>query len=271
MPTRIPPPNLNPAASTGDGTGERARVVNTEGQGANMRAEPAPNGTLVRTVREGTELELIGVEREGGGRRWRNVRDPADGASGWIVSELLAPKAPEPAPAAEPKPGTEPKPDGEPKPGGSPRPAASPAATGVPDGAARPTTRIADADRAYLTILQAQIDVLGKGISSANEQIERTGGRPDMVSDPTWRQDTQAVSRSLREAAAKIRASSPGPNTGEVHRFASNAAERADEAADGLTSAVESNDARSLPGVRTTLVRLLAEINNMNLTLLDLQ
>src|SRR4051794_29024773 len=55
-PTRVPPPDLNPTAPAGDGAGERARVVNTEGQGANMRVEPSPGGTLVRTVREGTEL-----------------------------------------------------------------------------------------------------------------------------------------------------------------------------------------------------------------------
>jgi hypothetical protein len=251
--------------------------VNTEGQGANMRTEPSPSGTLVRTVREGTELELIGGERESGGRRWRNVRDPAGGATGWIVSELLAPTTPAPVPAAEPKPpgeakpAAEPKPAADPKPGGSPRPATSPAAAGAPEGAARPAQRIGDADRAYLTVLQAQVEVLGKGISSANEQIERTGGRPDMVSDPAWRQDTQAVAESLKDAAAKIRAARPGPNTGEVHRFASNAADRADEAADGLSSAMESKDARALTGVRTTLVRLLAEINNMNLSLLELQ
>ena len=56
-----------------------------------------------------------------------------------------------------------------------------------------------------------------------------------------------------------------------MHRFARNAADRADEAADGLNAAIESKDARALNGVRTTLVRLLAEINNMNLTLLELQ
>jgi hypothetical protein len=115
------------------------------------------------------------------------------------------------------------------------------------------------------------VDALGNGIAAANEQIERAGGRPDIVTDPTWRQDTQAAAASLADAASKIRAASPGPSTGEVHRFARNAADRADEAAGGLSSALESRDARGLAGVRTTLVRLLAEINNMNLTLLNLQ
>jgi hypothetical protein len=38
-----------------------------------------------------------------------------------------------------------------------------------------------------------------------------------------------------------------------------------------LNAALESRDPRALNGVRTTLIRMLAEINNMNLTLLNLQ
>ena len=50
---------------------------NTGGDGANMRAEPAATtGALVRTIKEGTELDVVGADREAGGRRWRNVRDP---------------------------------------------------------------------------------------------------------------------------------------------------------------------------------------------------
>jgi hypothetical protein len=120
-------------------------------------------------------------------------------------------------------------------------------------------------------VLQIQVDVLGKALTAANEQIERTGGRPNTISDPAWRRETEAVAGSLSDAAAKIRAAAPGPNTGEVQRHANNAADRAEEAADGLSAAMEANDARALNGVRTTLVRVLAEINNMNLTLLDLQ
>ena len=128
-----------------------------------------------------------------------------------------------------------------------------------------------DDDRAYLGVLQGEFDALGKGITAANEQIERAGGRPETLSDAGWRQDTQAVAQQFSDAAAKIRAAAPGPATGEVHRFARNAADRADEAAAGLNAALESRDARALNGVRTTLVRMLAEINNMNLTLLQLQ
>ncbi|MCC7367826.1 MAG: SH3 domain-containing protein [Chloroflexi bacterium] len=282
-PTPVPPPDLNakPQASAAVSGGPRATVANTEGQGANMRAEPAATARLIRTVKEGTELEVIGDEREAGGRTWRNVRDSADGSVGWIVSELLAiseppaaappQAAPSPVakPAGEPKPATEGSPAPQPKPSGSPA-AGAPAASGPP-GAAKPGQRIGDEDRAYLGALQGPVDALGTAISSANEQIERAGGKPDIASDPAWRRDTEAVIQSLRDASSKIRAAKPGPSTAPVQRYALNAADRADEAADGLSAALNSGDTRGLTNVRTTLVRMLAEINNMNLTLLDLQ
>ncbi|MGE3268148.1 MAG: SH3 domain-containing protein [Chloroflexota bacterium] len=275
--------NAKPQASSEQASG-KATVVNTDGQGANMRGEPSATGPLVRTIKEGTELEVIGEEQESGGRKWRNVRDPSDGNSGWIVSELLSPVTPVPAapaaasspppaskPAGEPKPAAEAKPAGQPKPSGGPNPTGSPPPASAPAGAAKPSQRIGDADRAYLGVLQEQVDTLGKSITAANEQIERAGGRPDILSDPAWRQDTQNVAKSLRDAAAKIRVAQPGPATGGVQKFANNAADRADEAANQLTAALDSQDARNLTDVRTTLVRMLAEINNMNLTLLELQ
>ena len=276
-PTRVPPPDLNakPQASAGSSSAQRAKVANTEGQGANMRAEPSPTGQLLRTIKEGTELELIGEEREAGGRKWRNVRDPGDGTSGWIVSELLSQSGPGGPPAAAPAPAASPSPAAKPaaasKPAGEPKPAGSPPPVNAPAGAAKPSQRINDADRAYLGVLQEPVDALGKAIGSANEQIERAGGKPDIASDPNWRKDTQAVVDSLRDASGKIRAAQPGPATGGVQRYATNAADRADEAADGLTVTLNSGDTRGLLIVRTTLVKMLAEINNMNLTLLDLQ
>jgi hypothetical protein len=78
-----------PPAPTGPA---RVRVANTEGQGANMRAEPGQSGERVKTVREGAELDIAGPDREVEGAPWRNVRDPSDGASGWILGELLVAK-----------------------------------------------------------------------------------------------------------------------------------------------------------------------------------
>ncbi|MCC6174858.1 MAG: SH3 domain-containing protein [Chloroflexi bacterium] len=287
--TPIPPPNLRPATPTAapaaapaaPAGGERLRIANTEGQGANLRAEPAASAPLVRTLRDGTELEVAGPDRDADGRHWRNVRVPSDGVSGWIVSEFVAtvPGGP-PAVAASPAAsGASPAAAGTPAASSvtaAPAPPASPAA-GTPgtaasvSGPARPAQTIGDADRAYLGELQPQVDALGKAITAANEQIERAGGRPDTLSDDDWRTATQAAAASLTQAAARIRAAKPGPATGEVGKYAVQAANYADEAATALKVALESRDPRHLNTVRTSLVRVLAEINNMNLTLLQLQ
>ena len=296
-------PSPSPAASPAAGlappgpapvAGERVKVANTGGDGANMRAEPATTAALVRAIRDGTELEVIGADREAGGRNWRNVRDPASGASGWIAADFLVPATPGAGPAGAPAapaaapPAAQPGPAASPAAGAAPPPASQPppsapasggASAGLPpapspapaSGQAASGPRIGDADRAYLGTLQPQVDALGKSITAANEQIERAGGRPDITSDPTWRQDTKAAADALNDAAAKIKASSPGPNTGEVQRHAQSAAEHASAAAAALTSTMDSGDTRTLNDVRTELVRVLAEINNMNLSLLTLQ
>ena len=66
----------------------RVRVGNTEGQGANIRREPSGASQRVKVVRDGTELDLIGADRQAEGRTWRNVQDDT-GAAGWVLSELL--------------------------------------------------------------------------------------------------------------------------------------------------------------------------------------
>jgi hypothetical protein len=241
-----------------------------------MRSEPATTGTLVRTIKEATELDVVGADREAGGRRWRNVRDAAGGVSGWIVADFLAPLTPSAAQPSGPPPPAQaaaaaPSPAAAAPPASKPAPGASPGTGAASSSQAGPAQRIGDADRAYLSALQPQVEALGNAITAANEQIERAGGRPDVLSDPTWRQDTAAVAQSLSDAASKIRAATPGPNTSEVGEHAGSAADHATAAAAALTSALQSNDARNLSSVRTELVRVLAEINNMNLSMLNLQ
>jgi hypothetical protein len=285
-PTPIAPPNPAVAAKPAAPAEEHVKVANTGGDGANMRAEPATTGALVKTVAEGTDLLVIGPDRDAGGRHWRNVRDPASNASGWIVTDLLAavetpPEAaaaasgPAPAPAGAlppaPSPGAAAPPAAPPSgsSGVSLPPAASPVASANGQAVAAP--KLSDADRTYLSTLQPQVDALGKSISAANEQIERAGGKPDIASDPTWRQDTQTAAASLTDAATKIRAMTPGPNTADVQKYAMSGADHASAAAASLNTTLQSNDTRTLNGVRTELVRVLADINNMNLTLLNLQ
>jgi len=81
-PTPSPEPTVPPARS--------ARIINTEGQGANMRRTPSVSAQRVKVVPEGTIVELLGPDTRGDGYTWRNVRD-ADGASGYVIADYLQP------------------------------------------------------------------------------------------------------------------------------------------------------------------------------------
>ena len=70
---------------------EHVQVVNTGGAGATLRTEPGTDAPRVKAVAEGAELVVAGPDRDAADRPWRPVRDPADGASGWVAAELLAP------------------------------------------------------------------------------------------------------------------------------------------------------------------------------------
>ena len=262
----VPPPTVAvlptggaPVAASPPAGPERVRVANSEGQGANLREEPAPGAARIKTIREGTELDVIGPDREGDGRTWRNVRDPVDGASGWVVAELLTP-LPARVTGAAPAPA-----------GASPAP--SPAADRTPSATAPtgPVRRIGDADRAYLAQLQPEVDTLGKGIAAVNGQIEAAAGRAAALEEAAWRAAADAAGTSLAAAARRIRAARPGPETGEVHERALRAAERADEAARLLSEAIEARDPRRFGPVRTALLRVVSEINAMNSALIQLQ
>jgi hypothetical protein len=69
----------------------RMKIANTEGQGANLRQRPSTTAPVLRTLPEGTVVEVIGGETNAEGRAWRNIRDQA-GANGWVAAELLAPE-----------------------------------------------------------------------------------------------------------------------------------------------------------------------------------
>lgn len=88
-----------PTATPPAAVGQRLEVANTGGDGANMRREPGQAGERVKTLVEGTVVEVIGTDREVEGRTWRNVRD-AQGDSGWIISTFLVPEGTAPPPVA---------------------------------------------------------------------------------------------------------------------------------------------------------------------------
>ena len=99
-----PSPAAAPTATLPPDAIRLARVANTDGQGANLRAEPSAASRRIKVVREGTELELIGSETRAEGRTWRNVRDE-DGQTGWVLSEFLVDErvtGPRPTPTPAP-------------------------------------------------------------------------------------------------------------------------------------------------------------------------
>ena len=132
-------PAPRPTSATTTGPASRGQVGNTSGQGANIRSEPGASGRVLKTLAEGTPVEVLGPEREVDGRIWRQVRDP-QGVTGWLVGGAVVPpgtvptpvppvinpgatSAPASGPTAAPAPAATPKPSG-----GNP-PAAAPTST----------------------------------------------------------------------------------------------------------------------------------------------
>jgi SH3-like domain-containing protein len=87
-PTVVPTPEPTPTPTPEPA--RSARIVNTEGQGANMRRAPSVSAQRVRLIVEGTVVELIGGEQQGDGYTWRNVRD-VDGSAGYVIADYLQP------------------------------------------------------------------------------------------------------------------------------------------------------------------------------------
>jgi hypothetical protein len=107
-------------------TGERVKVIGADGGSVNMRAEPSTTAEAVSQVSEGTALDIVGPNRDGDGRTWRNVK--TGDKSGWIASNFLetVTQAPPPPPAA-PSPSPAP-----PRPAAAAPPAADPPAADAP-------------------------------------------------------------------------------------------------------------------------------------------
>jgi hypothetical protein len=91
-PAPAPPPATAPVAGSPTASpapaAERVRVTNTEGQGANLREQPSGLANRLKTLPEGTFLEVTGPDQTADGRVWRPVRDPT-GATGWVVADFL--------------------------------------------------------------------------------------------------------------------------------------------------------------------------------------
>jgi Bacterial SH3 domain len=69
--------------------GSKVLVVNTEGQGLNLRESPSQSAKLVVKAPEQSILEVVGAERRAENRRWVQVRDDG-GRVGWAAVDYLS-------------------------------------------------------------------------------------------------------------------------------------------------------------------------------------
>ena len=86
-PTPIPAPPIATPAPTA--VPERVKVAGTNGSGVNLRAKAGEKGARLKTVPEGTMLDVVGTDETADGIAWRNVRDAA-GTSGWVAGKFVS-------------------------------------------------------------------------------------------------------------------------------------------------------------------------------------
>jgi SH3-like domain-containing protein len=97
-------PNTLPPPTPAQSVGERLQIANTGGEGANLRRDPGQNGDRIKTVPEGSLVEIVGPDRTIEGTVWRNIRD-LQGDVGWVAGGFLALEGTAPIVSA-PVPGT---------------------------------------------------------------------------------------------------------------------------------------------------------------------
>jgi SH3-like domain-containing protein len=86
-PTPIPAPAVTPEPQPAV---QRLRVSGTNGSGVNLRSKPGERSQRIKTVPEGTTLEIVGETQVADGLQWRNVREPGGGI-GWIAASFASP------------------------------------------------------------------------------------------------------------------------------------------------------------------------------------
>jgi hypothetical protein len=83
-------PILTPTPGGGVAGGDRLVVINTEGDGANLRTDPSRSAQSIVIVPEGDTLDVVGPDRTADGITWKNVRDRL-GNTGWMSAGFLGP------------------------------------------------------------------------------------------------------------------------------------------------------------------------------------
>lgn len=81
-----PSSSTSTSQPSGGKIGQRLRVAKTDGQGLRLRREPSTSAPVATVLPEGTLLDIIGEDRQAGGRTWKNVRSPG-ALTGWVAGE----------------------------------------------------------------------------------------------------------------------------------------------------------------------------------------
>jgi hypothetical protein len=86
-PTPIPAPPI--ATAEPAPVLEKVRVANTNGSSLNLRAKAGERGQRLKSVAEGSVLEIVGTDETADGIVWRNVRDTT-GTKGYVAAKFVA-------------------------------------------------------------------------------------------------------------------------------------------------------------------------------------
>ncbi|MFM8298882.1 MAG: SH3 domain-containing protein, partial [Microcystis aeruginosa] len=84
---QIPPPSQPPPKVSSSGT--NATVSGTPGT-KNIRSGAGTVYGVVRTVRTGDRLQILGSSYDRGGYQWYKVYHPQSGTTGWIAAQLIS-------------------------------------------------------------------------------------------------------------------------------------------------------------------------------------
>lgn len=83
-----PDATLTPALSAELAVGSKVKVSGTGGTGLNMRSGAGTGQARIKTLPEGSVVEVIGGPQEANGFTWWQIRDEA-GTTGWAASQYL--------------------------------------------------------------------------------------------------------------------------------------------------------------------------------------
>ena len=83
------PATAVPTEAVGLSIGAKPKVGGTGGVGLNMRADAGTGHARVKTLPEGSVVEIIGGPKEANGFTWWQVRDQT-GVAGWVAAKYLS-------------------------------------------------------------------------------------------------------------------------------------------------------------------------------------